>query len=166
MTSRRVVITGLGALTPIGNTLTEYWNGLINGVSGAAPITRFDASKFKTKFACEVKNFDVHNFIDRKEARRMDPYTQYAIVATDEAIKDSGIEVEKVNKDRCAVIWGSGIGGLTSFFKEVIDYAKGDGTPRFSPFFIPMMIADIASGHISIRYGFRGANYTDRKSVV
>lgn len=160
MTSRRVVITGLGALTPIGNTLTEYWNGLINGVSGAAPITRFDASKFKTKFACEVKNFDVHNFIDRKEARRMDPYTQYAIVATDEAIKDSGIEVEKVNKDRCAVIWGSGIGGLTSFFKEVIDYAKGDGTPRFSPFFIPMMIADIASGHISIRYGFRGANYT------
>ena len=160
MTSRRVVITGLGALTPIGNTLTEYWNGLINGVSGAAPITRFDASKFKTKFACEVKNFDVHNFIDRKEARRMDPYTQYALVATDEAIKDSGIEVEKVNKDRCAVIWGSGIGGLTSFFKEVIDYAKGDGTPRFSPFFIPMMIADIASGHISIRYGFRGANYT------
>ena len=160
MTSRRVVITGLGALTPIGNTLPEYWNGLINGVSGAAPITRFDASKFKTKFACEVKNFDVHNFIDRKEARRMDPYTQYALVATDEAIKDSGIEVEKVNKDRCAVIWGSGIGGLTSFFKEVIDYAKGDGTPRFSPFFIPMMIADIASGHISIRYGFRGANYT------
>lgn len=160
MTSRRVVITGLGALTPIGNTLTEYWNGLINGVSGAAPITRFDASKFKTKFACEVKNFDVHNFIDRKEARRMDPYTQYALVATDEAIKDSGIDVEKVNKDRCAVIWGSGIGGLTSFFKEVIDYAKGDGTPRFSPFFIPMMIADIASGHISIRYGFRGANYT------
>jgi len=160
MTSRRVVITGLGALTPIGNTLPEYWNGLINGVSGAAPITRFDASKFKTKFACEVKNFDVHNFIDRKEARRMDPYTQYALVATDEAIKDSGIDVEKVNKDRCAVIWGSGIGGLTSFFKEVIDYAKGDGTPRFSPFFIPMMIADIASGHISIRYGFRGANYT------
>lgn len=160
MTSRRVVITGLGALTPIGNTLTEYWNGLINGVSGAAPITRFEASKFKTKFACEVKNFDVHNFIDRKEARRMDPYTQYALVATDEAIKDSGIDVEKVNKDRCAVIWGSGIGGLTSFFKEVIDYAKGDGTPRFSPFFIPMMIADIASGHISIRYGFRGANYT------
>lgn len=160
MTSRRVVITGLGALTPIGNTLSEYWNGLINGVSGAAPITRFDASKFKTKFACEVKNFDVQNFIDRKEARRMDPYTQYALVATDEAIKDSGIDVEKVNKDRCAVIWGSGIGGLTSFFKEVVDYAKGDGTPRFSPFFIPMMIADIASGHISIRYGFRGANYT------
>jgi len=160
MTSRRVVITGLGALTPIGNTLAEYWAGLTNGVSGAAPITRFDASSFKTQFACEVKNFDVQNFIDRKEARRMDPYTHYALVTTDEAIKDSGIDVEKINKDRVAVIWGSGIGGLTSFYKEVVDYVKSNGPPRFSPFFIPMMIADIASGHISIRHGFRGANYT------
>jgi 3-oxoacyl-[acyl-carrier-protein] synthase II len=160
MMPRRVVVTGLGALSPIGNTLAEYWDGLTRGVSGSAPITRFDASRFKTKFACEIKNFDVQNFIDRKEARRMDPYTHYALVVTDEAIKDSGTEVDKVNKDRAAVIWGSGIGGLTSFFREVMDYAKGDGTPRFSPFFIPMMIADIASGHISIRYGFRGANYT------
>jgi 3-oxoacyl-[acyl-carrier-protein] synthase II len=159
MLSRRVVVTGLGALTPIGNTVPEYWNALAKGVSGAAPITRFDASKFKTRFACEVKNFDISNFMDRKESRRMDPYAHYALVTCDEAIRDSGLDVEKIDKDRAAVIWGSGIGGLTSFFSEVIGYSKGDGTPRFSPFFIPMMIADIAAGLISIKYGFRGANY-------
>jgi 3-oxoacyl-[acyl-carrier-protein] synthase II len=159
MTSRRVVVTGLGALTPIGNNVQDYWNALSNGVSGAGPITRFDASKFKTRFACEVKNFDVNNFIDRKEARRMDPYTQYAMVTADEAIIDSGLDLEKINKDRAAVIWASGIGGLTSFTNEVSAFAKGDGTPRFSPFFIPMMIADIASGLISIKYGFRGPNF-------
>lgn len=159
MSSRRVVVTGLGALTPLGNNVQDYWNALSNGVSGAAPITRFDASKFKTRFACEVKNFDVNNYIDRKEARRMDPYTQYAMVAADEAVKDSGLDLEKVNKARAGVIFASGIGGLTSFYNEVTAFAKGDGTPRFSPFFIPMMIADIAAGHISMRYGFRGPNY-------
>lgn len=159
MPSRRVVVTGLGALTPLGNNVQEYWNALSDGVSGAAPITRFDASKFKTRFACEVKNFEVTDFIDRKEARRMDPYTQYAVVSADEAVKDSGLDLEKVNKERVGVIYASGIGGLTSFFNEVSAFAKGDGTPRFSPFFIPMMIADIAAGHISMRYGFRGPNY-------
>lgn len=159
MQLKRVVITGIGALTPIGNTVPEYWAGLKKGVSGASPITRFDASKFKTKFACEVKNFDVLNFIDKKEARRMDPYSQYAIVTSEEAMKDSGLDADKVDKDRIGVIWGTGIGGLTSFFHEVVEFAKGDGTPRFSPFFIPMMIADIAAGHISMRYGFRGPNY-------
>lgn len=159
MSSRRVVVTGIGALTPIGNNLQEYWNALSNGVSGAAPITRFDASKFKTRLACELKNFDVNNFIDRKEARRMDPYTHYAIITSDEAIKDSGLDLEKINKDRAAVIWASGIGGLTSFFHEVVAFGRGDGTPRFSPFFIPMMIADIAAGLISIKYGFRGPNF-------
>jgi 3-oxoacyl-[acyl-carrier-protein] synthase II len=159
MTSRRVVVTGIGALTPIGNNVQDYWNALSNGVSGAAHITRFDASKFKTQFACEVKNFDVTNFIDRKEARRMDPYTQYAMVTSDEAIIDSGLDLDKINKDRAAVIWASGIGGLSTFHSEVIGFAKGDGTPRFSPFFIPMMIADIAAGLISIKYGFRGPNF-------
>lgn len=159
MSPRRVVVTGIGALTPIGNNLQEYWNALSNGVSGAAPITRFDTSKFKTRFACELKNFDVNQFIDRKEARRMDPYTHYAIITSDEAIKDSGLDLEKVNKDRAAVIWASGIGGLTSFFHEVVAFGRGDGTPRFSPFFIPMMIADIAAGLISIKYGFRGPNF-------
>lgn len=159
MTSRRVVVTGIGALTPIGNNVQDYWNALSNGVSGAAPITRFDASKFKTQFACEVKGFDVTNFIDRKEARRMDPYAQYAMVTADEAIKDSGLDLEKINKDRAGVIWASGIGGLSTFHNEVAAFAKGDGTPRFSPFFIPMMIADIASGLISIKYGFRGPNF-------
>lgn len=159
MTSRRVVVTGIGALTPIGNNVQDYWNALSNGVSGAGPITRFDASKFKTRFACEVKGFDVNNFIDRKEARRMDPYTQYAMVTAEEAIKNSGLDLEKINKDRAAVIWASGIGGLTSFTNEVSAFAKGDGTPRFSPFFIPMMIADIAAGLISIKYGFRGPNF-------
>jgi len=159
MTSRRVVVTGIGALTPIGNNVQDYWTALSNGVSGAAPITRFDASKFKTQFACEVKNFDVTNFIDRKESRRMDPYTQYAIVTADEALVDAGVDLEKINKDRVGVIWASGIGGLSTFHSEVIAFGKGDGTPRFSPFFIPMMIADIASGLISIKYGFRGPNF-------
>lgn len=159
MQLKRVVITGIGALTPIGNTAPEYWEGLTNGVSGAAPITRFDASKFKTQFACEIKNFDVLNYYDKKEARRMDPYTQYAMVSSEEAVRDSGLDIEKVNKDRIGVIFGTGIGGLTSFFHEVVAYANGDGTPRFSPFFIPMMIADIAAGHISMKYGFRGPNY-------
>ncbi len=160
MTSRRVVVTGLGALTPIGNNVQEYWNGLSNGVSGAAPITQFDTSKFKTKFACEVKGFNVEDFIDRKEARKMDRFTHFAMVTCDEAIKDCGLDLEKVNKSRVGVIWGSGIGGLTSFFAESVDYARGDGTPRFSPFFITKMIADIASGLISIKYGFGGPNYT------
>lgn len=157
---KRVVVTGLGALTPLGNDVASYWNSLVQGVSGAGPITRFDSSKFKTQFACEIKNLDVTNFLDKKDARRMDLYTQYALISTQEAINDSKLDLNVINLDRCGVIWGSGIGGLTSFFKEVVDYTKGDGTPRFSPFFIPMMIADIASGYISIRYGFRGANYT------
>jgi len=160
MKLRRVVVTGLGALTPIGNTVPEFWNGLLNGVSGAAPITRFDASKFKTRFACEIKNFDFKAYFDRKEIRKYDPYAQYAIIATDEAIKDAGIDPEKVNVDRVGIIWGSGIGGLETFLEAISEYAKGDGTPRFSPFFIPKMIADIAAGHISIKYGFRGPNYT------
>ncbi|MEI6594639.1 MAG: beta-ketoacyl-ACP synthase II [Bacteroidota bacterium] len=160
MLSRRVVVTGLGAITPIGNNVQDYWTALSNGVSGAALITQFDASKFKTRFACEVKNFDVTQFIDRKEARRMDRYAQLAMVACDEAVKHSGIDLEKVNKDRVGVIWGSGIGGLKTFLDEVTSFAKGDGTPRFSPFFIPMMIADIAAGLISIRFGFRGPNFT------
>lgn len=160
MQLKRVVITGLGALTPLGNNLHDYWQGLINGVSGANLITRFDASKFKTRFACELKNFNVEDHIDKKEARRMDPYTHYALVVAKEAITDSGMDLERINKDRVGVIWGSGIGGLLTFQEECVAYAKGDGTPRFNPFFIPKMIADIASGHISINYGFRGPNYT------
>ena len=160
MQLKRVVITGLGALTPLGNNLNDYWQGLINGVSGANLITRFDASKFKTRFACELKNFNVEDHIDKKEARRMDPYTHYALVVVKEAILDAGMDLEKINKDRVGVIWGSGIGGLLTFQEECVAYAKGDGTPRFNPFFIPKMIADIASGHISINYGFRGPNYT------
>lgn len=159
MKLRRVVVTGLGALTPIGNTVPEYWDGLLNGVSGAAKITRFDATKFKTQFACEIKNFDVLTFFDRKEARKYDPCAQYALVAADEALKNSGLNLETVNKDRVGVIWGSGIGGLTTFQEEMISFAKGDGTPRFNPFFIPKMIIDLAAGHISIRYGFRGPNF-------
>jgi 3-oxoacyl-[acyl-carrier-protein] synthase II len=160
MELRRVVVTGLGALTPIGNTVEEYWNGLINGVSGAAPITYFDASKFRTHFACEVKNFNVEDFIERKEARKMDRYAQYAMVASDEAVRDAGFNFEKLDKDRVGVIWGSGIGGLETFQIEVLNFAAGDGTPKFNPFFIPKMIADIAGGHISIKYGFRGPNFT------
>ncbi len=159
MIMKRVVVTGLGALTPIGNTLPEYWEGLKNGKSGAAPITRFDAKLYKTKFACEVKNFDVGNFMDRKEARKMDPFAQYAMVAVDEAIKDSNLPLAELNPDRVGVIWGSGIGGLLTFQEEVKTYAKGDGTPRFNPFFIPKMIPDLSAGHISIKYGFRGPNF-------
>ena len=160
MKLRRVVVTGLGALTPIGNTVQEYWDSLINGVSGAAPITYFDTTNFKTKFACEVKNFNVEDFIDRKEARKMDRYAQYAVVATEEAVKDAAFDFDTLDKDRVGVIWGSGIGGLETFQDEVINWSNGNGTPKFNPFFIPKMIADIAGGHISIRYGFRGPNFT------
>jgi len=160
MVLKRVVVTGLGALTPIGNNIQEFWTGLINGVSGAAPITHFDASKFKTQFACELKNFNVEDFIDRKEARKMDRYAQYAFVSTDEAMKDANFDFDLLDKDRAGVIWGSGIGGLETFQIEMLAFAKGDGTPRFNPFFIPKMIADIAGGHISIKYGFRGPNFT------
>jgi 3-oxoacyl-[acyl-carrier-protein] synthase II len=159
MELKRVVVTGLGALTPIGNNIEEYWNGLINGASGAAPITHFDASKFKTRFACEVKNFEVTDFIHRKEARKMDKFTQYAMVAADEAILDSKIDLEKVNHDRVGVIWGAGIGGLKTLQDECENFFNGDGTPKFNPFFIPKMIADIAAGHISIKYGFMGPNF-------
>jgi 3-oxoacyl-[acyl-carrier-protein] synthase II len=160
MELKRVVVTGLGALTPIGNTVEEFWQGLTNGVSGAAPITHFDASKFKTQFACEVKGYDAEDHFDRKEARKLDPYAQYALVTAEQAMKDSGIDLEKTNTDRFGVIWGSGIGGLQTFQEECFAFAKGDGTPRFNPFFIPKMIADIASGHISIKYGLRGPNFT------
>ncbi len=160
MELKRVVVTGLGALTPLGNTVTDYWNNLLNGVSGAAPITKFDASKFKTRFACEVKNFDPLTLLDRKEARKLDPFSQYALAVSDQGVKDAGLDTFAFNPDRVGVIWGSGIGGLRTFLDEVIGYAKGDGTPRFNPFFIPKMIADIASGHISMRFGFRGPNYT------
>ena len=159
MQLRRVVITGLGALTPLGNTLKDYWEGLVSGRSGAAPITRFDAAKFKTRFACEVKGFDPEDFLDRKEARKMDPFAQYALVASDEAMKDSGLELDKEDRDRIGVIWGSGIGGLKTFQDECINFAKGDGTPRFNPFFIPKMIADSASGLISMRHVLRGPSY-------
>jgi 3-oxoacyl-[acyl-carrier-protein] synthase II len=157
---RRVVITGLGALTPIGNTLHEYWDGLKNGTSGAGIITRFNPEKFKTKFACEVKGYDSANFFDRKEVNKLDLYSQFALVATDEAIKDSGLDLEKIDKDRTGVIWASGIGGLETFFLAIKQHVLGDGTPRFSPFFIPKMIADIAAGTISIKFGFRGPNFS------
>ncbi|MCX2742413.1 beta-ketoacyl-ACP synthase II [Mangrovivirga sp. M17] len=155
--TRRVVVTGIGALTPIGNTVQEYWGGLAKGVSGAAPITRFDAEKFRTKFACEVKNFDPNDHLDRKEARKMDPYTWYAMVTAEEAFNDS--QLKDFDSDRAGVIWGSGIGGLRTFTDEVMSFANGDGTPRFNPFFIPKMIADISAGYISIKYGFRGPNF-------
>lgn len=160
MEFKRVVVTGLGALTPIGNSVSEYWSGLINGVSGAALIKSFDTTLFKTKFACEVKNFDAEGFLGRKEARKLDQFVQYALYATEEAVKDAGLNFEKLDTTRIGVIWGSGIGGLKTFLDEVIAFAKGDGTPRFNPFFIPKMIADIAPGHISIKYGLRGPNYT------
>jgi|MGYP001067314157 3-oxoacyl-[acyl-carrier-protein] synthase II len=159
MQLKRVVVTGIGALTPIGNTAQEYWSALSNGVSGAAPITRFDAEKFKTRFACELKNFSIDDHLDRKEARKMDPFTQYAMVAVDEAVKDSGIMDTQFVPEEIGVIWGSGIGGLTTLSVELGDFAKGDGTPRFNPFFIPKMIGDIAPGYISIKYGFRGPNF-------
>lgn len=159
MDLKRVVVTGIGALTPLGNSVPEYWQGLINGVSGAAPITLFDASKFKTKFACELKQFDPTQFLDKKEARKIDRFTQTALVCSDEAVKDAGISKETVNPDRVGVIFSSGIGGLITFQQEVTEFALGDGTPRFNPFFIPKMILDIAAGQISMRHGFRGPNY-------
>lgn len=159
MLRRRVVVTGIGALTPIGNTRDAYWNALVGGTSGAAPITYFDASKFKTQFACEVKNFDPLAHFDRKEARKMDRFTQYAMVASDEAIQDAGLDLDAVDKSKVGVIWGSGIGGLETFQNEVLNFAAGNEIPRFNPFFIPKMIADIAPGMISIKYGFRGPNF-------
>jgi 3-oxoacyl-[acyl-carrier-protein] synthase II len=159
MESRRVVVTGMGALTAIGNTLQDYWSGLMAGRSGAAPITRFDASLFKTRFACEIKDFDSDAYFDPKDARRMDAYTQYALVVADEAVRDAGLALDRLDRDRAGVIWGSGIGGLQTFQDEVAKYARGDGRPRFNPFFVPKMIADIAAGHLSIRYGFHGPNF-------
>ena len=159
MTLNRVVVTGIGALTPIGNTAPEFWANLLNGVSGSSVITRFDTTKFKTKFACELKGFKPENYFDRKEARKLDPFIQYGAVAADEAIKDAGLNFDELNRDRIGVIWGSGIGGVRTFIDEVTDYARGDGTPRFNPFFIPKMIMDIAPGYISIRYGLRGPNF-------
>ncbi|MCO5724409.1 beta-ketoacyl-ACP synthase II [Robiginitalea marina] len=160
MQLKRVVVTGLGALTPIGNTVAEYWEGLKNGKSGCAPITYFDTEKFKTKFACELKGFDPLQFFDRKEVRKLDRFAQYALVSSDEAIADSGLDLDTLDKFRVGVIWGAGIGGLETFQTEVLNFAEGDGTPRFNPFFIPKMIADIAPGNISIKHGFMGPNYT------
>lgn len=160
MKPRRVVVTGLGALTPIGKNIPSFWEGLINGKSGAAPITYFDVSKFKTQFACELKHFDPLDHFDRKEARKYDRFAQYALVSTKEAIEDSKLNLEKIDKDRIGVIWGAGIGGLETFQNEVLNFASGDGTPRFNPFFIPKMISDIAPGLISIKYGFRGPNFS------
>jgi 3-oxoacyl-[acyl-carrier-protein] synthase II len=159
MQLKRVVVTGIGALTPLGNNTQDYWKGLLNGVSGAGPITLFDASKFKTRFACELKGFDPLQYLDKKEARKVDRYTQIALAASDEAVRDARIDKEKMNPDRIGVVFASGIGGLISFQDEVINFAKGDGTPRFNPFFIPKMILDIAAGQISMRHGFRGPNF-------
>ena len=159
MSRRRVVVTGMGALTPIGNDVSEFWESLISGVSGAANITYFDASKFKTKFACEIKGYNPEDYFERKEARKMDRFTQYALVSVDEAIKDSGLNIDSLNKNTSGVIWGSGIGGLKTFQDEVLSFGDGNGTPRFNPFFIPKMISDIAPGMISIKYGFRGPNF-------
>jgi 3-oxoacyl-[acyl-carrier-protein] synthase II len=159
MELKRVVVTGIGALTPLGNTVNDFWNGLLNGVSGAAPITLFDASKFKTRFACELKNFDPVAYLDRKEARKIDRYCQLALVASDEAVRQAGISKDNIDIDRAGVISASGIGGLITFQEEVINFAKGDGTPRFNPFFIPKMILDIAAGQISMRHCLRGPHY-------
>ena len=160
MELKRVVVTGLGALTPIGNNIEEYWNSLVSGKSGCAEITSFDATNFKTKFACEIKNFDALDYFDRKEARKLDKFAQYALVSSDEAIADAKIDLDKVDKFRVGVIWGAGIGGIKTFQDEVETWATGNGTPRFNPFFIPKMIADIAPGNISIKHGFMGPNYT------
>ncbi|MBX9450045.1 MAG: beta-ketoacyl-ACP synthase II [Taibaiella sp.] len=157
---KRVVITGLGALTPVGNNVNDFWQSLVNGINGAAPITKFDTSKFKTKFACELKNFDPLHYIEKAEARRYDLFTQYALIAVDEAVKDANINFDRLNRNRVGVIWGSGNGGIGTFQQQVTEFAQGDGTPRFSPFFIPKMIVDIASGVISIKYGLRGVNFT------
>ena len=159
MEPRRVVVTGMGALTAIGNSLQDYWSGLLAGRSGAAPITRFDAQRFKTRFACEIKGYDGEDIFGPKEARKMDAYTQYALVVADEAVRDAGLDLNRLERDRAGVIWGSGIGGLQTFQEEVAKYAQGDGRPRFSPFFVPKMIADIAAGHLSIRFGFCGPNF-------
>ncbi|ANE51112.1 beta-ketoacyl-ACP synthase II [Flavisolibacter tropicus] len=160
MQFKRIVVTGMGCLTPLGNSITEYWNNLRNGVSGADFITQFDASKFKTRFACEIKNFDPTHYLDKKEARKLDRFTQTALVASDFAVQDAGIDKDNVNPDRVGVVFASGIGGLITFQEEVMNFAKGDGTPRFNPFFIPKMISDIAAGHISMRHGFRGPNFS------
>lgn len=160
MKSRRVVVTGVGALTPIGNNLQDYWEGLIKGVSGAAPITHFNVEEFKTRFACEVKNFEVTDFINRKEARKMDQFCQYAMVAADQAFSDSGLIVDEIDSDRAGVVWGSGIGGMSTFYNESKNFLTGNGKPRFNPFFIPKLISDIPAGHISIKYQFRGPNFT------
>lgn len=160
MQLKRVVVTGLGALTPIGNNIQTYWEGLKSGKSGSAPITYYDTEKFKTKFACELKDYDPLNFFDRKEARKLDRFAQYALISSDEAIADSGLDLDKVDKFKVGVVWGAGIGGLETFQNEVMNFAAGDGTPRFNPFFIPKMIADIAPGNISIKHGFMGPNYT------
>jgi 3-oxoacyl-[acyl-carrier-protein] synthase II len=159
MELKRVVITGLGAVTPIGNNIKDFWNNLINGVSGSDMITHFNTEKFKTKFACEVKNFNPEDYYDRKEARRLDMFTIFAMVATDEAVRDSGMDLDKIDHDRVGVIYGSGIGGFGTFHTELRNFIEGDGTPRFNPFFIPKIIPDITAGHISMRYGFRGPNY-------
>ena len=159
MNKRRVVVTGLGAITPIGNTVLEYWDSLHKGISGAGEITRFDASKFKTRFACEVKNYDAASFFERKEARKMDLVSQFGIISANEAIKSSGLDFTKEDCTRIGVVWASGIGGLITFYEEVAGFATGDGTPRFSPFFIPKMIADITAGHISMIHGLKGPNY-------
>ena len=159
MELKRVVVTGLGAITPLGKTVPEFWESLSNGKSGSNLITNFDASLFKTKFACEIKNFDVKEHLDRKVSRKLDRYAQFALIAAEEAVEDCGIDLEKADTDNIGVIWASGIGGIETFLKEIKDFAKGDGTPRFSPFFIPKMISDIAAGHISIKYGFRGPNF-------
>ena len=161
MQLKRVVVTGLGALTPLGNNVTNYWDALLKGVSGCGPITKFDATKFKTRFACEVRNFDAGDYIERKEIRKMDAFSHYAIAVCDEAVKDAGmLNNAAIDPDRVGVVWGSGIGGLRTFQDEVSAFATGDGTPRFNPFFIPRMIADIACGHVSMRFGYRGPNYT------
>jgi len=160
MQARRVVVTGLGALTPLGLDVASYWHGLVNGVSGADYIKGFDAEKFRTRFACELKGFEVENYIDRKEARKMDPFCQYSIIAADQAMADAGLQIDKIDRHRFGVVIGSGIGGLQTFYQEVRDFSLGDGTPRFNPFFIPKMIIDIAPGHISIKYGLKGPNYS------
>lgn len=159
MKLRRVVVTGLGTINPLGNNIAEYFAALENGVSGAAPITHFDASKFKTQFACEIKNYDANQYFERKEVKKYDHFTQYALIAAEEAMKDSGLDPEKIDLDQAGVVWASGIGGIETFYQEVEAFVKGDGTPRYSPFFIPKMISDIAAGHISMKYGFRGPNY-------
>ncbi|MCU4174611.1 beta-ketoacyl-ACP synthase II [Carboxylicivirga sp. N1Y90] len=159
MELKRVVVTGLGAITPLGKTVEETWTNLVNGVSGSAPIARFDTSKFKTKFACEVKDYDPKEYFDRKEVRKLDIYAQFALIAADQAVADAELDSEGIDQNEVGVIWGTGIGGIKTFLDEAVDYAKGDGTPRLSPFFIPKMIADIAPGHISMKYGYRGPNF-------